>query len=70
MAMLNVLEMDRLYQNQWVVLDRSLNVVDSGADLQELRARHESRNSHYTLYFVPGDVVLGARSSASGSSSP
>lgn len=54
MAMLNVLEMDRLYRNQWVVLDRSLNVVDSGSDLQALRTRYSERLSHYTLYFVPG----------------
>ena len=56
MAMLNVLEMDRLYRNQWVVLDRSLHVVDSGVDLQALRARHGERLSRYTLYFVPGSA--------------
>jgi hypothetical protein len=52
MAMLNVLEMDRLYQNEWVVLDRSLKVVDHGPDLISLRARYGENASRYTMYFV------------------
>ncbi|MFA5140984.1 MAG: hypothetical protein WC728_17290 [Elusimicrobiota bacterium] len=52
MAMLNVLEMDRLYQNEWVVLDRSLKVVDHGPDLSLLRARYGESPSRYTLYYV------------------
>jgi hypothetical protein len=50
--MINVLEVSRLYCNQWVVLDRSLKVLDHGPDLQFLWSKYGSLSSRLTFYFA------------------
>lgn len=49
---MNVLDVSRRYENQWVVLDRAQNVVDYGPDLQELYARHHELAGRLTFYFA------------------
>ena len=53
--MINVLELSRLYEDQWIVLDRCLQVLDHGPDLLELWARYEGMNSRLTFYFASAD---------------
>ncbi|MBI5202057.1 MAG: hypothetical protein HY925_10765 [Elusimicrobia bacterium] len=43
-------EIGKRYRNEWVVLDRSLNVRDHGPQLSELQEKHGPKN---TYYFVP-----------------
>ena len=52
MATINILEMSRRYRNEWVVLDRGLNVLDRAADLETLKSRRGDRPSGVTFYFV------------------
>ena len=50
--MINSLELSRLYENQWVVLDRrSRVVVDSGPDLTALLAKYAEVPA-LTFYFA------------------
>lgn len=51
---MNVLDLRR-NPNQWVVLDRGQNVIDHGADLQELYARHKDAAAALTFYFASGE---------------
>lgn len=44
-------EISRQYRNEWVVLDRALNVRDHGPILEELKERYGPK---HTYYFVPG----------------
>lgn len=48
--MMNVLEVSRRFQDQWVVLDRSQQVVDHGDDLQALWRKHQG--TRLTFYFA------------------
>ena len=48
--MINVLDISRRFQDQWIVLDRSLNVVDCGPDLQALCRKHQG--ARLTFYFA------------------
>jgi hypothetical protein len=50
--MLNILEVSERYEDQWVVLDKVQNVLDHGADLDELWSRHESALPKLTFYFA------------------
>lgn len=43
-------EISRQYRNEWVVLDRTLNVRDHGPVLEELKEKHGPK---HTYYFVP-----------------
>ena len=52
MAMFNILEMAGRYRNEWVVLDRSLKVVDHGPDLGALRTKYGPSQPSLT-YFLP-----------------
>lgn len=58
---MNVLDLRR-NPNQWVVLDRGQNVIDHGADLQELYARHKEAADTLTFYFRhrPAPAAAGA----------
>ncbi|MFH2204805.1 MAG: hypothetical protein ABIJ96_16950 [Elusimicrobiota bacterium] len=58
MPMLDIMEMDRLYGKKWVVLDRSLKVVDHSPDLTALRGRYEGRGNYYTYFFAPGSFAV------------
>ncbi len=48
--MINLIEVARLFENQWIVLDRSHNVIDHGPELPSLQTKHEGRR--LTFYFV------------------
>ena len=50
--MMNVLDVSRKYENQWVVLDRGQNVVDSGPELTDLYARHRAAVNRLTFYYA------------------
>ena len=50
--MINILDVSRKYENQWIVLDRSQNVVDFGPDLEELWEKYSGIVSHLTFYFA------------------
>ena len=50
--MINVLEISRLYENEWIVLDRALNVLDHGPDLLDLWSKYEGMTSRLTFYFA------------------
>lgn len=52
--MLNVLEISRLYPDQWVALDRGLRILGHGPDLRELWARFGEGSSRLTFYFASG----------------
>ena len=47
---INLLDIARRFQDLWIVLDRGLNVVDSGDDLQTLCRKHAGMRRTY--YFV------------------
>lgn len=49
---MNVLDVSRRYENQWVVLDRGQNVVDHGPSLEELYTRHKEAAPKLTFYFA------------------
>ncbi len=48
-------EIGRRYRNEWVVLDRALNVRDHGPLLEELKEKYGPKN---TYYFVPANTVF------------
>ena len=48
--MINVLEMARRFQDQWIVLDRRANVVDHGNDFAALYSKYGGAGR--TLYFA------------------
>ncbi|HAM36311.1 MAG TPA: hypothetical protein DEB40_05655 [Elusimicrobia bacterium] len=48
-----IFQLERTYQDTWVVLDRAQQVVDSGDQLDALRRKH-GRNGRLTFCFVSG----------------
>jgi hypothetical protein len=50
--MLNILDVSRTYENQWIVLDKRQNVVDHGPDLEALWDKYADIVSHLTFYFA------------------
>lgn len=52
---MNVLDVSRRFQDQWVVLDRGQNVVDHGTNLEELYTRHKETAPRLTFYFASAD---------------
>lgn len=50
--MINVLELSRLYENQWVVLDRSQKVLDHGPQLDSLWSKYGPIAGKITFYFA------------------
>ncbi len=50
--MINTLEMSRLYENQWVGLDRRKNVVDFGPRLDALWSKYNAMVGKMTFYFA------------------
>lgn len=51
-AMINTLEMSRLYKNQWVVLDRNRNVLDCAPQLEILWVKYSAILEKITFYFA------------------
>jgi hypothetical protein len=53
-----IFHLDSSYRDTWVVLDRSLRVVDCGEHLEPLRRKHGA-GARRTFCFVcgPGDVA-------------
>lgn len=49
---MNVLDVSKRYENQWVVLDRGQNVVDHGPSLEELYSRHKDVAPRLTFYYA------------------
>ena len=49
---MNVLDVSKRYENQWVVLDRGQNVVDHGTSLEELFTRHKEAAPRLTFYYA------------------
>ena len=54
MPKLDLWGLSSMYQNQWIVLDRSWNVVDHGSCLEELKEKHAALAGSHSFYFVPG----------------
>ncbi|MBI4375660.1 MAG: hypothetical protein HY549_04330 [Elusimicrobia bacterium] len=52
LGMINVLELSRLYENQWVVLDRSQKVLDHGPQLDSLWSKYGPIAGKITFYFA------------------
>ncbi|MBI4348689.1 MAG: hypothetical protein HY553_17760 [Elusimicrobia bacterium] len=52
-------EISRQYRNEWVVLDRALNVRDHGPILEELKERYGPK---HTYYFVPASTFTDGHS--------
>ncbi len=50
--MIPLWRLSSLFRDRWVVLDARLFVIDHGASLSDLRARHGARRC--TFYFVAG----------------
>ncbi|MBI5631217.1 MAG: hypothetical protein HY921_10080 [Elusimicrobia bacterium] len=53
-TVINVLEVSRQYQNEWVVLDRRLNILDHGPDLALLWDKYGEISGRLTFYFASG----------------
>jgi len=52
-----IFNLESRYRDTWVVLDRSLQVVDSGDRLDQLRSRHGTK-SRRTFCFVSGPMPV------------
>ena len=50
MRMINLFDLARRFQNQWIVLDHDHNVIDHGPELETLQLRHEG--SRRTFFYV------------------
>jgi hypothetical protein len=48
--MINLIDLARRFENEWIVLDRGHNVVDHGPELQTLQEKHEG--DRRIFYFV------------------
>jgi hypothetical protein len=48
--MINLIDLSRRFENQWIVLDHSHTVIDHGPELQTLQVKHEGNRR--TFYFV------------------
>ena len=62
--MLNVFEVTELYPDEWVMLDRRLEVVDHGPILEVLRSRHGEASRRHTFLFAT--AASGSGSSSGG----
>ena len=53
---MNLLEIGRLYANEWVVMDRAHRVIDHGPEFPPLKEKYTAASARLTFFFIPPET--------------